>query len=59
VVCGEAANLLMNAGKAIQGMDYAMRSGIIAAETIVDAKKAGDFSEPAMKNTRMPWMTVM
>lgn len=49
VVCGEAANLLMNAGKAIQGMDYAMRSGILAAETIVESKKAGDFSESAMK----------
>lgn len=49
VICGEAANLLMNAGKAIQGMDYAMRSGILAAETIVDSKKAGDFSDSAMK----------
>lgn len=49
VVCGEAANLLMNAGKAIQGMDYAMRSGILAAETIAESKKAGDFSESAMK----------
>jgi len=49
VVCGEAANLLMNAGKAIQGMDYAMRSGILAADTIVESKKAGDFSDSAMK----------
>jgi electron transfer flavoprotein-quinone oxidoreductase len=49
VVCGEAANLLMNAGKAIQGMDYAMRSGILAAEAIVDAKLKEDFSESAMK----------
>jgi electron transfer flavoprotein-quinone oxidoreductase len=49
VVCGEAANLLMNAGKAIQGMDYAMRSGILAAEVIVDAKQANDFSEASMK----------
>tara|TARA_R100001143_G_scaffold63605_1_gene73800 strand:+ start:18262 stop:19584 length:1323 start_codon:yes stop_codon:yes gene_type:complete len=49
VVCGEAANLLMNAGKAIQGMDYAMRSGILAAETIVENKKTDDFSESAMK----------
>ena len=49
VVCGEAANLLMNAGKAIQGMDYAMRSGILAADTIVESKKAGDFSNSAMK----------
>jgi electron transfer flavoprotein-quinone oxidoreductase len=49
VVCGEAANLLMNAGKAIQGMDYAMRSGILAADTIVESKKEGDFSDSAMK----------
>lgn len=49
VVCGEAANLLMNAGKAIQGMDYAMRSGIIAAETITEAKESDDFGEAAMK----------
>lgn len=50
VVCGEAANLLMNAGKAIQGMDYAMRSGILAAEAIAKAKDAGDFGETAMKS---------
>jgi electron transfer flavoprotein-quinone oxidoreductase len=49
LVCGEAANLLMNSGEAIQGMDYAMRSGILAAETIVNAKQAGDFSEISMK----------
>lgn len=49
VVCGEAANLLMNAGKAIQGMDYAMRSGILAADAITDAKKNNDFSETSMK----------
>lgn len=49
LVCGEAANLLMNAGKAIQGMDYAMRSGIIAAKTIVKSKKKNDFSEQALK----------
>ncbi len=49
VICGEAANLLMNAGKAIQGMDYAMRSGILAAEAITKAKEKGDFGEEAMK----------
>ncbi len=49
LVCGEAANLLMNAGKAIQGMDYAIRSGIIAAEAIINAKKAEDFGETSMK----------
>ncbi len=49
VVCGEAANLLMNAGKAIQGMDYAMRSGILAAEAIINAKNTNDFTEASMK----------
>ncbi|MDZ7692637.1 MAG: hypothetical protein U5K69_16165 [Balneolaceae bacterium] len=52
LICGEAANLLMNAGKAIQGMDYAMRSGILAAETIIDAKKRGDFSSQTLKKYR-------
>jgi electron transfer flavoprotein-quinone oxidoreductase len=50
LVCGEAANLLMNAGKAIQGMDYALRSGILAAENIIEAKKKNDFSLTQMKN---------
>lgn len=49
LICGEAANLLMNAGKAIQGMDYAMRSGILGAETIVKAKERGDYSSQTMK----------
>jgi electron transfer flavoprotein-quinone oxidoreductase len=49
LVCGEAANLLMNAGKAIQGMDYAMRSGILAAENIIEAKEKQDFGNNQMK----------
>jgi electron transfer flavoprotein-quinone oxidoreductase len=49
LICGEAANLLINAGKAIQGMDYAMRSGILAASTIVKAKEVGDFSSDTLK----------
>ncbi|MDX1671585.1 MAG: FAD-dependent oxidoreductase [Balneolaceae bacterium] len=52
LICGEAANLLMNAGKAIQGMDYAMRSGILAAETIVEAKKQENFSADTLKQYR-------
>lgn len=52
LVCGEAANLLMNAGKAIQGMDYAMRSGILAAETIVTAKEKDDFTSDTLKEYR-------
>ncbi len=52
MIAGEAAHLLLNAGKAIQGMDYAMRSGILAAETVMEAKKAGDFTSSMLGNYR-------
>ena len=52
LVAGEAANLVLNAGRAIQGMDYAMRSGILAAETVVEAKRAGDHSAAFLKHYR-------
>ncbi len=52
LIAGEAANLLMNAGKAIQGMDYAMRSGILAAETIVKAKEQNDYSSAVLREYR-------
>ena len=52
LIAGEAANLLINAGKAIQGMDYAMRSGILAAEAVIAASEAGDFSASQLKSYR-------
>jgi electron transfer flavoprotein-quinone oxidoreductase len=52
LVAGEAANLVLNAGRAIQGMDYAMRSGILAAETVIEAKAAGDFSAEFLRHYR-------
>lgn len=52
LVAGEAANLLVNAGKAIQGMDYAMRSGILAAETVIEAKAKNDFGAGQLKRYR-------
>jgi electron transfer flavoprotein-quinone oxidoreductase len=52
LLAGESANLLLNAGKAIQGMDFAMRSGILAAETITRAKEKGDFSSQTLKEYR-------
>lgn len=52
LVAGEAAGLLLNAGKAIQGMDYAMRSGILAAETVVEARRQNDFSAAVLKHYR-------
>ena len=52
LIAGEAANLLINAGKAIQGMDYAMRSGILAAEAVIAAHARTDFSASALKEYR-------
>lgn len=52
LLCGEAANLLINAGKAIQGMDFAMRSGILGAETIVKAKEEEDYSSSTLSQYR-------
>ncbi len=52
LIAGEAANLVLNAGRAIQGMDYAMRSGILAAETVLEAKGAGNFSAAFLQHYR-------
>lgn len=52
LIAGEAANLVLNAGRAIQGMDYAMRSGILAAEAVLEAKAAGDFSAEMLQHYR-------
>lgn len=52
MIAGEAAHLLLNAGKAIQGMDYAMRSGILAAETVVEAREKSDYSSNSLKAYR-------
>lgn len=52
LLAGEAANLLINAGKAIQGMDFAMRSGILAGEAVLSAREAGDFSAATLSRYR-------
>lgn len=52
LVAGEAANLVLNAGRAIQGMDYAMRSGILAAECALEAVRANDVSASFLKSYR-------
>jgi electron transfer flavoprotein-quinone oxidoreductase len=41
LVCGDAAGLCLNRGFTIRGMDYAVMSGIAAAETVVEALDAG------------------
>lgn len=52
MIAGEAAHLVLNAGRAIQGMDYAMRSGILAAETALEAVEAGDTSSAQLQRYR-------
>lgn len=52
LIAGEAAHLLMNSGKAIQGMDFAMRSGILAAEAVAAAQADADFSAASLRRYR-------
>jgi electron transfer flavoprotein-quinone oxidoreductase len=44
MVVGDAAGFVFSNGLVIQGMNYAIRSGLEAAETALAAKKAGDAS---------------
>lgn len=45
LVAGDAAALVMNLGFTIRGMDQCIESARLAAETIIAAKAAGDFSK--------------
>lgn len=45
LVAGDAAALVMNLGFTVRGMDLCIESGRLAAETIIAAKEAGDFSK--------------
>ena len=44
LVAGEAAGFSQNLGITVRGMDFALASGAMAAQTIIRAKEAGDFS---------------
>lgn len=48
LVVGDAAGLGSNNGFAVRGMDYAIASGIYAADTIIEAKEKGDFSSASL-----------
>jgi electron transfer flavoprotein-quinone oxidoreductase len=52
MVAGEAAGLILNNGKAIRGMDFAVRSGIMAAETALQAKDRKDFTAAGLSRYR-------
>lgn len=49
VIVGDAAGLCMNLGYTVRGMDLAIESGIHAAQTIIEAKAAEDYSASALK----------
>ena len=44
LVVGDAAGLAVNMGITVRGMEFAVASGILAANTIAMAKEKGDFS---------------
>ncbi len=44
MIAGDAAGFVFSNGLVIQGMNYAVRSGLLAAETALEAKSAGDGS---------------
>lgn len=50
LLAGDAAGLVVNSGFTLRGMDYAILSGIAAAETANEAIEAGDYSINLLKN---------
>lgn len=48
LVAGDAAGMCINVGYTVRGMDLAIESGRLAAETVIKAKAANDFSDAAL-----------
>lgn len=48
LIAGDAAALCANLGFTISGMDLAIESGKLAAETLLKARESGDFSEQSL-----------
>jgi len=44
LVAGDAAGFAMNIGVTVRGMEYALASGYYAAQAVLKAKQAGDYS---------------
>lgn len=49
IIAGDAAGMCINVGYTVRGMDLAIESGRLAAEAVIDAKKANDFSKAALQ----------
>ena len=52
LVAGDAAGLTLTTGLVLEGANFAITSGKAAAETVIRAKKTGDFSKQSL--TRYP-----
>jgi len=48
LVAGDAAGFLCSTGLTLEGMNFALASGLAAAETVKMAKQSGDFSRRAL-----------
>ncbi len=48
IVTGDAAGFALNMGVTVRGMEFAVASGVIAAETIIKAKEVGDYSKETL-----------
>lgn len=48
ILTGDAAGFALNMGVTVRGMEFAIASGIMAADTIIQAKEANDFSEKSL-----------
>jgi electron transfer flavoprotein-quinone oxidoreductase len=48
LVAGDAAGLTLNTGLVLEGANFAIASGKAAAETVIRAKKIGDFSKKTL-----------
>lgn len=50
LLAGDAGGLVANYGFAVRGMDLAVESGRLAAETVLASREKGDFSAEALSN---------
>jgi electron transfer flavoprotein-quinone oxidoreductase len=48
LVAGDAAALVLATGRALEGLNFALASGVAAAETVKMAKEKDDFSQQAL-----------
>ena len=50
LLAGDAAGFVVNLGMTVRGMDFAVESGRLAAEAVIRAKEAGDFSKAGLSS---------